>query len=488
MNARDYEQLVQRLGNPRVLVVGDLILDRYVWGTVSRISPEAPIPILTATRSEDRLGGALNVVANLVAMEAQVDVVGIVGNDAAADALRGLLNELGVDSEGCIADPARPTIQKTRMMSASQQMLRVDNEDSRPVSEETIQKLLAALPERVKRSQAVVLSDYGKGVLSPAVIELAISTARKAGIPVLVDPKGEDYTRYRGATLVTPNKKEAEQAIGRKLPTLADLPAAADELMRVSKLDAAVITLGPDGIYFKTKLGHKGHVPALARAVYDVTGAGDTVVAQLGFCLADGLSLDQAVGLANQAAAIVVGRIGTHAVTRSELHALFRDQPPEEGKIVEGDRIDQLLATWRKEGKRIVFTNGCFDVLHAGHVQYLRFARAKGDVLFVGINDDESVRRLKGSSRPINALADRMNVLAALEMVDAVASFADDTPAKIIQRVTPNVLVKGEDWAGKGVVGKEWVEAHGGQVVLAPLLPNKSTTGILAKARATSDN
>ncbi len=483
MNTRELQSLVEQLGHPRVLIVGDLILDRYVSGDVTRISPEAPIPILTARSSEERLGGAGNVAANLVGMEAKVDVVGVLGDDGWGRALRALIEAQGIDTSGCVVDASRPTIQKTRMMSGSHQMLRVDYEDSRPVSGQASEAMLALLPARVKAAQAVVLSDYGKGVLTPAVLRTVIDTARAAGVPVLVDPKGSDFTRYRGATLVTPNRKEAEQALGRALGSLDLLPQAADDLMKNAELDAAVITLGPDGIYFKEKRGSGGHVTAQARAVFDVTGAGDTVVAQLAIYLAAKKSLREAVALANQAAGIVVGRLGTHAVTRKELVARLREARPHEGKVVQPGELDLFLAAWRKEGRRIVFTNGCFDVLHVGHIEYLRFARAHGDVLLVGANDDASVRRLKGESRPVNPLADRMGVLAALEMVDAVTSFSEDTPAKIIERVSPHVLVKGQDWAEKGVVGREWVEAHGGQVVLAPLVPGKSTTSILERAR-----
>jgi D-beta-D-heptose 7-phosphate kinase/D-beta-D-heptose 1-phosphate adenosyltransferase len=484
MNAFELEKLVLNLGRPRVLIVGDLILDQYLSGDVTRISPEAPIPILTARRSEDRLGGACNVAANLVAMQAEVDIVGVLGEDGWGRALRDLLAEQGIDTGGCVLDRTRPTIQKTRLMSGSQQMLRVDHEDARPVHGEALAALLKLLPERVRRAQAVVLSDYGKGVLTPEVIRCAIEAARAAGIPVLVDPKGDDYTRYRGATLVTPNRKEAEQALGRRLARLDDVASGAAELIARSELQAAVITLGPEGIYFRTRAGTSGHVPAQARAVFDVTGAGDTVIAQLGFHLASGLELGLAVQLANAAAAIVVGRLGTHAVTRSELAGAIVERADGAGKVLATrEELDRQLAAWRKQGKRIVFTNGCFDVLHVGHVTYLRFAKGYGDVLLVGVNEDESVRRAKGPARPVNPLADRMEVLAALECVDAVASFAEDTPKHLIERVTPNVLVKGADWADKGVVGREWVEAHGGQVVLAPLVPGKSTTGILERGR-----
>ena len=483
MNTFELESTLETLGRPRVLIVGDLILDRYVTGDVSRISPEAPIPILTVKNSEERLGGAGNVAANVVAMGAEVDVVGLVGDDGWGRAMRQLFEKEGIDTTACVVDASRPTILKTRMMSGQHQMLRVDQEDARTAGGPALDALLRVLPDRVKRAQAVVLSDYGKGVLAPAVIRCAILEARKHGIPVLVDPKGDDYKRYAGATLVTPNRKEAEQALGRKLARIEDMPKAAKDLMAVAELDAAVITLGADGIYHETKAGVSGHVPARARQVFDVTGAGDTVIAQMGFYLACGLPLGTAVELANHAAGIVVARLGTHAVTRSELLAELRERNQHVGKVVRPHELDELLASWRKAGKRIVFTNGCFDVLHVGHATYLRFAKSHGDVLLVGINDDASVRRLKGPTRPVNPLDDRMTMLAALEMVDAVTSFGEDTPAKIVERVTPDVLVKGQDWADKGVVGREWVEAHGGRVVLAPLVPGRSTTSILERAK-----
>jgi D-beta-D-heptose 7-phosphate kinase/D-beta-D-heptose 1-phosphate adenosyltransferase len=487
LNTHDLETVLAERGRPRVLIVGDLILDRYVSGDVARISPEAPIPVLTAKRSEEKLGGAGNVAANLVAMGAEVDVVGVLGEDGWGRALRALLEGLGIETSGCVVDATRPTIQKTRMMSGPQQMLRVDWEDSSPVVDAARAALVASLPARVRKARAVVLSDYGKGVLGPAVIAAVIDAARAAKIPVLVDPKGSDYSRYRGATLVTPNRKEAEQAVGRKLGGLGELPAAADELMQVGELDSAVITLGSDGIYWRNRRGESGRVSAQARAVFDVTGAGDTVVAQLAFFLADGVPLGPAVELANQAAAITVARLGTHAVSRTELAAHLASQRAEHaplgGKVVRGTEVETLLARWRRDGRRIVFTNGCFDVLHLGHVNYLRFAKSKGDVLIVGVNDDASVMRLKGPTRPVNGLDDRMEVLAALEMVDAVTSFSEDTPANIVERVTPHVLVKGEDWADKGVVGREWVEAHGGVVHLAPLVPGRSTTNILERSK-----
>lgn len=484
MNARELERALETLGTPRVLIVGDLMLDRYVSGEVSRISPEAPIPILAARHSEEKLGGAGNVVANLRAMGAEVELVGLLGADAFGETVRGLLEALGVGDGGLVVDPGRPTIQKTRMMSGVQQMLRVDWEDARAANGEVEAALLARSLGALGRAQALVLSDYGKGVLTPGLLRPLIDAARARGVPVLVDPKGHDYSRYRRASLVTPNRKEAEEALGRKLQGTPALEQGARDLIALAELDAAVITLGAEGILYATAAGELGRDPARARAVFDVTGAGDTVVAHLALYLAGGLPLAAAVGLANQAAGIVVGRLGASTVTRSELRAQLREGGLPEGKVLAPEDLDAVVSAWRQAGKRIVLTNGCFDILHAGHVDYLRFARSKGDVLLVGVNDDASVRRLKGPDRPVNCVEDRMVVLAALEMVDGVVPFAEDTPAELVRRVTPHVLVKGEDWRDKGVVGREWVEGHGGTVVLAPLVPGRSTTAILERGRA----
>jgi len=475
--------LLERIGEPRVLVVGDLILDRYVTGDVQRISPEAPIPVLAARHREDRLGGAGNVAANLRAMGAEVEMVGLLGDDPYGVRLREMLGELGVETAGCVVDHARPTTHKTRFISGNQQVMRLDWEDSEEVAEALAAEILAHLDGRVQKAQALILSDYGKGTLSQVVIAGAIRLARAAGIPVLVDPKGTDYARYRGATLVTPNRKEAEHALGRKLNDLDETAKGARDLIELAELDAAVITLGAQGMFHLASDGTWGHVPTVARDVFDVTGAGDTAISHLALGLAVGLDLAEAVHLANHAAGIVVGRRGAAAVTRAEFAASIGVGGPAIGAVLADEDLEHLLAQWRSQGRRIVFTNGCFDILHKGHVDYLRFARSKGDVLLVGVNDDASVSRLKGPERPVNCLGDRMEVLAALEMVDAVVAFAEDTPAKIIERVTPQILVKGEDWKEKGVVGQDWVERHGGHVHLAPLVPGRSTTGIIERAR-----
>ena len=481
MNARELLTLLDNLAAPRVLIVGDLILDRYVSGEVNRISPEAPIPVLAAGHREERLGGAGNVAANLRAMEAEVVMLGAVGEDEDGAVLVQLLSDLGVDAGGCVRAGDRPTTVKTRLVSGVQQMLRMDWERVAPVAPDVEQELLAAFEDKLSGVDAVVVSDYGKGALTDAVLRGVIERARAKGLPVLVDPKGSDFQRYRGATLLTPNKKEAEVALGRKLEHLDEVPAAAAELQRVADLEHALITLGADGIFFHERDGRALRVPTEARAVFDVTGAGDTVISQLALALGGGLTLEAAVRLANHAAGLVVARQGAASVTRSELRGVLERAAPQEGKVLGEDELDQLVARWKREGKRVAFTNGCFDVLHAGHVRYLRFAASKGDVLLVGVNNDESVQRLKGPNRPVNPIGDRLEVLAALEMVDAVVAFGDDTPAALIERVTPQALIKGEDWADKGVVGREWVERHGGEVHLAPLLEGRSTTAILER-------
>ena len=481
-NAR-YRAALEALGTPRVLILGDLILDRYISGSVQRISPEAPIPVLAAERREERLGGAGNVAANLRALEAEVECLGVVGDDGHGSQLTDLLESIGVEVSGVVRDAGRPTTVKTRMVSGVQQMIRIDWEQAQPIAAEVQTELVDGLEERIARADAVLLSDYGKGVLTDAVLRAAIDGARRHGKPVLVDPKGQDYARYKGATLLTPNRKEAEDALGWRIASLDDVPRAARELQELAELTCSVITLGADGIYFRDADGSEARVPTMARAVFDVTGAGDTVISLLGLGLAAGVGLNEAVGLANHGAGLVVARRGAASVTRTELAFALGASKPVAGKLLEDATLDAKIAGWRQSGNRIVFTNGCFDVLHAGHVQYLRFARSKGDRLVVGVNDDASVRRLKGPERPVNQLADRMEVLAALEMVDAVVAFTEDTPLELILRITPDALVKGEDWADKGVVGREHVEAHGGEVHLAPLLEGRSTTGILARGR-----
>lgn len=476
-------RIVSDLGSPPILVIGDLILDRYIEGSAGRVSPEAPVLIFEKQSERSLLGGACNVAANLVSLGARAAVLGVVGADATGEHLRGLLRDLGIDDSPCVIDPTRPTTRKTRYVSRTQQVLRVDDERRHNLTGPSREALIACLRQRPFPYLAILLSDYGKGVLDREVVEEAIAAARTVGGIVTVDPKGTDYAKYRGVDLLTPNREEAEAATGIRIETPQDLPRVAQRIREMTGVSAVTITLGKDGIYFETGDGEARTLPTEARAVFDVTGAGDTVVAVLTLALASGVALEAALSLANVAAGIVVGRFGTWAVSRTELLSLLGAETP--GKILEFEEAVSIAAQLRADGRRLVFTNGCFDLLHPGHTDYLSRARAYGDALMIAVNTDESVRRQgKGDGRPINSTQDRMDVLAALSAVDYVVPFDGDTPLEMIRAITPDVLVKGEDWRERGVVGADWVEAHGGQVVLVPMRPGCSTTAIVARIRS----
>jgi D-beta-D-heptose 7-phosphate kinase/D-beta-D-heptose 1-phosphate adenosyltransferase len=477
---RELIAVLQELGAPRVAVVGDFMLDHYVWGDAQRVSPEAPVPVVHARREEHRLGGAGNVAANLAGLGARVSCFGVVGEDASGARLVEDLGACGAETGGVVRSGARPTTQKIRVMARNQQMLRVDREEPAALAAAEAEALLAALA--AAEWDAVVLSDYGKGVLCPAVVEGVVAEARRRGVPSLVDPKRRDFAAYRGATAITPNRAEAEAALGEALPDLAALARGGEALRAAAGVEVLLVTLSAEGMFLLREGQEPLHLPTAARQVYDVTGAGDTVIAALAVALAAGQDWEVAVRLANAAAGLAVARVGTASVGRQELlHHLSAASPAH--KIVVGGGLDAALATLRREASRIVFTNGCFDILHAGHVRYLRAARELGDALVVGVNDDASVRRLKGEERPFNPLEDRAEVLAGLECVDLVVGFAEDTPAHLIERVCPDVLAKGADWADKGVVGAEFVTARGGEVHLIDLLPGRSTTGLAERIR-----
>ncbi len=467
---------------PRILVVGDMILDRYQYGSTERVSPEAPIVVLAASREEHLLGGCGNVAANLKALGAEVACCAVVGEDDAALRVRELLASRGIEAGLIVPDASRPTIRKTRIVSQNQQLLRIDEEQVRPLAADVESALIARLAPQLARCDVIVVSDYGKGVLTDGVLELLCRSGSRAR--VLVDPKGRDYTRYRGASILTPNRLEAETATGINLDGPDGPRRAARELCRMAGLQAAVITLGARGMYCSLADGsQEWSIPALARSVYDVTGAGDTVIATLAFALAAGAGLEDAMQLATAAAGVVVQRFGVVAVTPADVERALADSVHTAGKIVDRAELLERLALERAAGRRVVFTNGCFDVLHAGHLRYLQQARGCGDVLVVGLNDDGSVRRLKGAGRPVNRQDDRAALLAGLECVSFVSVFTEDTPLDLIRAVAPEVLVKGSDWEGKGVVGRDWVESHGGRVVLAPLLEGYSTSATLERLR-----
>jgi D-beta-D-heptose 7-phosphate kinase/D-beta-D-heptose 1-phosphate adenosyltransferase len=409
---------------------------------------------------------------------ARAAVLGVLGRDASGNKLRELLESEGIETSLVIEDRDRPTTTKTRYVSRTSQVLRVDQEDRSGIAGSVERRILEHLATRPFPYQAVLLSDYGKGVLTPAVIQGAIEAAHSCGGLAVVDPKGVDYSIYCGADLLTPNREEAEAATGVSIRELGDLHRVAQRLRELTSVRTAIITLGRDGIFFETETGESRVIPTEARAVFDVTGAGDTVAAVLTLARTSGVDLSESVHLANLAAGIVVGRFGTWAVSRQDLLSLLGQS--RDGKVITPEEAVSVAVKLRTEGRRLVFTNGCFDILHRGHTEYLARARNYGDALLVAVNEDQSVRRLqKAPGRPVNPLAERMAVLAALQVVDFVVPFAEEDPSDLIVKLTPEILVKGEDWRERGVVGREWVEAHGGQVVLVPLVEGCSTTAII---------
>ncbi|GLU39489.1 bifunctional D-glycero-beta-D-manno-heptose-7-phosphate kinase/D-glycero-beta-D-manno-heptose 1-phosphate adenylyltransferase HldE [Pseudomonas citronellolis] len=465
-----------RFDQAPVLVVGDVMLDRYWHGATSRISPEAPVPVVRVEQHEDRPGGAANVALNLAALGAPAFLVGVTGEDEAAASLADSLGAVGVTTRfQRIA--GQPTIVKLRVMSRHQQLLRVDFEEPFRTDAEALARETEALLDQVR---VLVLSDYGKGALKNH--QALIQAARQRNIPVLADPKGKDFSIYRGASLITPNLSEFEAIVGR-CQDENELVAKGLKLLGDLDLGALLVTRGEHGMTL-LRPGHPAlHLPARAREVFDVTGAGDTVISTLAGALAAGEDLPQAVALANLAAGIVVGKLGTAAISAPELRrAVQREQGSERGVL----GLEQLLLAIedaRAHGEKIVFTNGCFDILHAGHVSYLEQARAQGDRLIVAVNDDASVCRLKGPGRPINSVDRRMAVLAGLGAVDWVVSFSEDTPERLLAQVRPDVLVKGGDYSVDQVVGADIVAGYGGEVRVLGLVPNSSTTAIVEKIR-----
>lgn len=465
-----------RFDQAPVLVVGDVMLDRYWHGGTSRISPEAPVPVVKVDQIEDRPGGAANVALNIAALGAPASLVGVTGDDEAAESLANSLKAAGVLARfQRIAN--QPTIVKLRVISRHQQLLRIDFEEAFNTDPLALSAEVYSLLDGIK---VLVLSDYGKGALRNH--QALIQAARKRGIPVLADPKGKDFTIYRGASLITPNLSEFEAIVGH-CEDEAQLVTKGAQLMQELDLGALLVTRGEHGMTLLRPDQQALHLPARAREVFDVTGAGDTVISTLAAAIAAGEELPHAVALANLAAGIVVGKLGTAAISAPELRrAIQREEGSERGVL----GLEQLLLAVddaRAHKEKIVFTNGCFDILHAGHVTYLEQARAQGDRLIVGVNDDASVTRLKGVGRPINSVDRRMAVLAGLGAVDWVVSFAEDTPERLLEQVRPDVLVKGGDYGVEQVVGAQIVKAYGGEVRVLGLVENSSTTAIVEKIR-----
>jgi len=484
----DFEQHLLELGAQTVLCVGDLMLDEFVYGEVSRISPEAPAQVIAVSRQEAVVGGAGNVARNVAALGARCLFVGVVGDDQPGRQLMSTLRGEPHIEPYLVVDRARPTTRKVRFVSEhySTHLLRADWELSTPIDavreQSVIDHALAIMP----RAGAIVLSDYAKGVLTPRVIRAIIAAARQTGKPLIVDPKGPDFTVYRGATLITPNRKELADATRRVALSDAEIAAAARELAAMVETDAVLVTRSEQGMTLVVKDAAPVHVPAYPVKIRDVSGAGDTVVAVIAALLAIGADFEPATRAANAAAAVVVGKRGTATVSAEELRSriLPAASLASQSKIVfDWSVLDERLNEWRQHGQRIGFTNGCFDLLHPGHVRLLAEARAACDRLVVGLNSDASVARLKGDGRPIQSEQGRADVLAALEAVDLVVVFAQDTPLELIRKVHPTVMVKGGDYRREEVVGHDIVEAMGGEVVLVDLVPGYSTTRLVNRSR-----
>ena len=470
----------------RVLVLGDVMLDRFVYGTVERISPEAPIPVLSVERSADMPGGAANVARNLAALGGRAILLGVVGDDEAAEDLRAQLAASPAIEARLISDASRPTSVKSRYVAEGQQIMRADRESRRPLSAAAERRVLDALAAALPEVQVVVLSDYAKGVLSDSVTRAAIDLARGSGKTVLVDPKSADLARYRGATVLTPNRLELQRACGQDCLTDEQVIAGARRYLDGGIAEVMVVTRGKDGLSVIPAQGAAVHLPAAARQVFDVSGAGDTVMATLALGLAAGADTVEAAAVANVAAGIVVGKRGTATVTAGEIMATFRplDGHADPQKIFGLESVLELTRGWREQGLKVAFTNGCFDLLHPGHVSLLDQARRSADRLIVGLNADLSIRRLKGPSRPVQSEVARATVLAAIKSVDAVVIFEEDTPLELIRVLEPDVLVKGADYALENVVGADLVLERGGKVVLAELLTGHSTTGTVKRVAA----
>lgn len=489
----DFDKHLADIAGQTVLCVGDLMLDEFVYGEVSRISPEAPTPVLAVKRTELMIGGAGNVARNLVSLGARCVFIGVVGEDDAGRALTEALDGYPSIESRLVVDPARQTTRKVRFVSEhfSTHLLRADWEMAAPIDRAIEDALIGSVVDALPNAGAVVLSDYAKGALTPRVIRAVIDATNELGKPVVVDPKGRDYSIYRGATLITPNRQELADATQSAAHTDDEIATAAAALGEALGARAVLVTRSEDGMTLVNDDGGDGavHVPAYAVRVRDVSGAGDTVVAVLAAMLAMDADFESAMRAANAAAAVVVGKRGTATVSIAELRSCILPAStlaPEEKIVFDWALLDEHLATWRRQGLRIGFTNGCFDLLHPGHVRLLAAAREACDRLVLGLNSDASVTRLKGPGRPVQPVEARAEVLAALEAVDLVVVFEEDTPLELIARIEPTVLVKGGDYSRDQVVGGDLVEQLGGVVVLVDLVPGHSTTSMVERTRAKS--
>uniref|UniRef100_UPI004047C6BB D-glycero-beta-D-manno-heptose-7-phosphate kinase n=1 Tax=Aliarcobacter sp. TaxID=2321116 RepID=UPI004047C6BB len=470
--------------NPRILVIGDLMIDHYLWGKCERISPEAPVQVVNIDKESSVLGGAGNVINNLRALGSKVDVLSVVGDDLVANELEVLLKDIEVQSNMLIIEKNRKTSKKSRLIASQQQVLRYDNESIEDISNISEEEIINKLNTNILNYDVIILSDYGKGVLTTKLTQEIISISNENKIKVFVDPKGKDYSKYKGAYTLTPNKKEAIEATSINIKNDKTLEEAIRKLKNECDLEVSLITLSESGIaIFDDNLRIK---PTVAREVYDVTGAGDTVIASIAFAIANDMKIDDAIQFANLAAGVVVGKIGSATATLDEIYEYESslNKSNSSSHIKSFEEIETLAKKLHAKGKKIVFTNGCFDILHAGHVKYLEEAKSYGDILILGLNADSSVKKLKGPTRPINNQDDRAYILASLESVDYVVIFEEETPYELIKLVQPHILVKGGDYEGKDVVGQDIAQ----ELRLVQFVDGKSTTKIIQRIQNNETN
>ncbi len=459
---------------PNILVVGDLMIDHYLWGDCERISPEAPVQVVDVKKEESLLGGAGNLANNLLSLGAKVSIASVVGDDEGGEWLKERLKQRGIDIISLVKESGRKTTKKSRVIAYNHQIVRVDKESRKEISQNSSKEILDAIKDKIEEFDLVLLSDYNKGVLIPDLIQDIIALANWYNKPIFVDPKGSDYSKYLGATLITPNKKEASIATNIEIVDENSLQKAGKKLLSDLNLEYAFITLSQDGMaIFSKKITTK--IPTIAREVFDVTGAGDSVLAALGYGYAKGMDIKSAANFANAAAAVVVSKVGSATATIEEIEQYQNKIGSKtlDSKVVSVDKLPHF------KDKKVVFTNGCFDIIHSGHIRYLHKAKSFGDILVVGLNSDESVKRLKGESRPINTQEDRTIVLAGLESVDFVVVFDEDTPYELIKTIKPDILVKGGDYEGKEVVGSDIAK----ETRLVEFVDGKSTSKIIQRAK-----
>jgi D-beta-D-heptose 7-phosphate kinase/D-beta-D-heptose 1-phosphate adenosyltransferase len=471
---------ISKFDRCNLLVVGDLMLDEYLWGEVDRISPEAPVQVVSIKNEDYAMGGAGNVVNNIVALGAKVTAAGVIGTGRNGQILLDKFKDLGVDTAGIVQEPGMPTTQKTRIIASHQQVLRIDRETDKTISDSTIDKITRFIEDKIAGVDVVLISDYGKGLITKTLLSRLISAAKKHKKITIADPKGLDFSKYSGVSLLTPNKKEAALASGVEIVDESTLLKAGNKILQTVGLDKLLITCGKDGMVLFGQNREPYKVKAKTRQVYDVSGAGDTVLSVFGLAIASGASFKDAMSIANTAAGIVVGKVGTATISRQELATALT--PYQDSILSKQKKISELpvlIEDLKKKGKRIVLTNGCFDLLHAGHIMLFSASKELGDILIVGIDDDDSVKKLKGSGRPVIGAKERVRILCALDSVDYVIVFSSIELKKLIEIIQPDVLTKGSNYTSEEVFGRERVEQLGGKVVLIPISENISSTRII---------